>query len=283
MEQTPCARCGNPATLFVNIDPPLVAKLREAGNTEEFPPKVCEKCFAEVAGSVARGSLLMVREKAKEQKKVMMWKSRVAIIKKARSLMKERAFSEAAVAYEKYLKILEVVLDSKAADLSPAHFKDSAKTSELTIVASVYWDLFRIYDTSPKYGERQALAGKKLAEFIRYTPIYPDIIRKAEAFQNSAKNPSVVRNFLQTATDGKGRCFIATAAFQYESQEVLILKKYRDQVLNQSAPGRIFIQFYYAVSPTIAKVLDSYEPLRRPTRWAVRKIANRLSQTSNSA
>lgn len=280
MESTPCPRCGSPSTLFVNIDPALVAKLREAGNTEDFPPKVCENCFTEVAGSVARGSLLVVRQKAKEQKKVIMWKSRVGLIKKARTMMQERAFSEAAVTYEKYLKILELVMDAKAADLTPTHFKDSAKTSELTIVTSVYWDLFRIYDTSSRYGDRQAIIAKKLAEFVRFTPIYPDIIRKAEAFQKTAKNPAVVKSFLQEATDGKSRCFIATAAFQYTSPEVEILTKYRDEVLDKSFAGKIFIKTYYAISPSIATILDSYEPLRTPTRWAVRQIAEKINKAS---
>lgn len=278
MEPTPCPRCGKPSAIFVNIDAGLATRIREAGNDEALPGKVCENCFAEVAGSIARGSLVMAREKAKEQKKLMLWKSRVNLIKKARMAMQERAFSESAVAYEKYLKVLEVVFDVKSGELTPTHFKDSAKTSELTIVASTYWDLFRIYDTSSRYGERQAAAGKKLAMFVRFTPIYPDIIRKAEAFQKSAKNPGLVKSFLKEATDGKARCFIATAAFQYESPEVQILSHFRDQVLNRSLSGRIFIQTYYIISPAIAATLDAYEPLRTPARWAVRKIAEKVTK-----
>lgn len=276
MNAQPCPRCGTPSLEFQSLDGALIAKLREAGNSEQLPSQVCEKCFAELAGSVARGSLLMVREKAKEQKKLMMWKSRVNLIKKARTAMQEKAFSEAAVAYEKYIKVLEVVFDVKGGELTPEHFKDSARTQELTVVASVYWDLLRIYDTSERYGERQAVAAKKLATFLRFTPIYPDIIRKAEAFQKTAKNASVIKNFLKGASENKGRCFIATAAFEYHSKEVAFLTKYRDEKLLTTPYGRAFVKFYYSTSPAMAKFLDKSPSLRAVTRSSLRLLIKTL-------
>ena len=202
----------------------------------------------------------------------MLWKSRVNLIKKARQCMQDKMFSDAAVAYEKYLKVLEVVFDAKGGDLSPEQFKDSARTQELTVVASVYWDLLRIYDTSDKYGERQAVAAKKLAQFLKFTPIFPDIIRKAEAFQKTAKNPAVIKNFLKLSSEAKGRCFIATAAFQYSSPEVEILQKFRDSFLISNFCGRIFVNIYYYLSPPLARILDKAPLLRSAVRWSLRKI-----------
>ena len=110
--------------------------------------------------------------------------------------MNEKAFSDAAVAYEKYIKLIEMVFDAEPGGLTAEHFKDAARTQELTVIASTYWDLLRIYDTSDKYGDRQMLAAKKLAIFLRFTPIYPDIIRKASAFQKTARNPDAIKAFL---------------------------------------------------------------------------------------
>lgn len=276
MEESPCPRCGVLAQEFVNIDGTLIAKLRESGNNESLPPQVCEKCYNEVAGSIGRGGLLHAREKAKENRRMNMWKSRVALVKKARNSMTEKAFAEAAVTYEKYLKVLEFVLDVKSGELTPNLFKDQAKTSELTIVASTYWDLFRIYDTSPRYKEKQASSGKKLALFVRYTPIYPDIIRKAEAFQRTAKNPDNVKSFLKEAAESKGRCFIATAAFQYESQEVQDLIKFRDNYLIKSSIGRLFINTYYRTSPAVAHLIDRFPTTRPPIQKAVSFLAKHL-------
>lgn len=283
MSQVPCPRCGTPSTELQSVDGALIAKLRESGNSESLPSQVCANCFNQLAGSVARGSLLMAREKAKEQKKVMLWKSRVNLIKKARQAMQDKAFSDAAVAYEKYIKVLEVVFDAKTGELSPELFKDSARTQELTVVASVYWDLLRIYDTSERYGDRQAAAAQKLAQFLKFTPIYPDLIRKAEAFLKTAKNPNVVKAFLKAASDEKGKCFIATAAFQYQSPEVLALRNFRDRHLLNHPAGRLFVKTYYTLSPPIAQLLNKYTFLRSPTRKALRKIVAFLPPERDSA
>lgn len=51
-------------------------------------------------------------------------------------------------------------------------------------------------------------------------------------------------------------CFIATASTGSEnSQEVVLLTKFRDEVLKKSLPGRLFIKTYELLSPPFAKWL----------------------------
>lgn len=255
------------------IDPSLMKKLNEAGHTD-LPSQVCDNCFTQLAGGVARGSLLLAREKAKEQKKINLWKSRVQLIKKARQAMTGKQFSDAAVAYEKYIKVLEVVFDCQAGELTPEHFKDSARTQELTVVASVYWDLFRIYDTSDKYGDRMQQASKKLAQFLRFTPIYPDIVRKAESFSRNARNPQVVKSFIKALGEDKSKCFIATSAFESPlAPEVVALRHFRDRTLEQSVWGRFFVRTYYLFSPQIAVFLNRCPVFKSPIRLILRVFA----------
>jgi hypothetical protein len=278
MADVPCPRCGKSVSELQNLDPGVIVKLKEAGNNEVLPPQVCSSCYAQLAGSVARGSVLIAREKAKEQKRLMLWKSRVNLIKKARTCMTSKMFSDAAVAYEKYLKVLEVVFEAKPGELTPEHFKDAARTQELTVVASVYWDLLRIYDTSEKYGERQTAAAQKLATFLKFTPILPDIVRKAEVFAKTAKNPSVIKQFLKLARENRGRCFIATAAFESRlAPEVLFLCQFRDQVLSKSWQGRLFTAAYYRFSPPFAWILDRCSPLKPAVRALLRGIISFLA------
>jgi hypothetical protein len=47
-------------------------------------------------------------------------------------------------------------------------------------------------------------------------------------------------------------CFIASAAFAPLSPEVLVLRNYRDRILNQNPIGRIFVSCYYKISPPLA-------------------------------
>jgi len=58
----------------------------------------------------------------------------------------------------------------------------------------------------------------------------------------------------QNKTSG---CFIATAACGIDSQEVMILRHFRDSVLLNNALGRLFVRIYYQVSPGIASMIAS--------------------------
>ena len=53
----------------------------------------------------------------------------------------------------------------------------------------------------------------------------------------------------------KNGCYIATAVYgSYDCPQVWTLRRYRDHSLARSAPGRLFIRCYYALSPTLVKL-----------------------------
>ena len=70
-----------------------------------------------------------------------------------------------------------------------------------------------------------------------------------------------------------GGCFIATAAFgSYRAPEVVLLQKFRDRVLLTNLPGRLFVDFYYRVSPSIADFIGQYDALKGATRLALQPL-----------
>lgn len=267
-----CPRCGNNVAILQPLDPALYAQLTAAGQTG-IPPEVCTACYGQLAASVSKGSVLVAQEKAREQRKLMIWKTRVGFVKKGRQLMGQKSYSEAAVAYEKYLRALEIVLDAKPGGLTPEQFKESARTKELTVVSSVYWDLMRIYDTSNRYGDRMIAASNKLSQFLRLTPIYPDIIKKAQIFARTSKHPAVVKAFLKASAQNKNGCFIASAAFESPfSPEVQTLRRFRDEHLLPSPLGRVSVRIYYRLSPSVALFLERWPALKKYVRWILRRF-----------
>ncbi|MBX2988222.1 MAG: hypothetical protein KF802_10020 [Bdellovibrionaceae bacterium] len=275
-----CPRCGIEVTELHAVDSDLVSKLQSMGESS-LPAQICAGCLSDLRKTAGRatGGALLAQERAKEQHRLQLWKNRVQLIKRARTMMSEKNYSEAAVSYEKYLKILEIVFGCKKGQfLTPEMFKDNARTSELTVVASVYWDLLRIYDTSDKYAERQQIAARQLAQFVRFTPIFPDIIKKAEAFVRQSRNPAIIKSFLKGAAEQRPRCFIATSAFESPwALEVQLLRHFRDSSLKPHAAGRLFIRCYEKTSPAIARFLDRNDALKPLIRAVLRFAVKRIS------
>lgn len=67
---------------------------------------------------------------------------------------------------------------------------------------------------------------------------------------------------LARSTDKKG-CFIATAVYgSHNALEVQQFYRLRDQVLAKSFFGRLFIRFYYSISPGLAKWIHNKPKLK---------------------
>jgi hypothetical protein len=75
-----------------------------------------------------------------------------------------------------------------------------------------------------------------------------------------------------SAQPSKGACFVATAAFGETDTSVVILRAYRDRVLDKSAFGRQFVWVYYRVSPPMARFIALSELRRRVTRALLRPL-----------
>lgn len=54
----------------------------------------------------------------------------------------------------------------------------------------------------------------------------------------------------------KEGCFIATVCYgSYDTEELIILRNYRDNILLKTVIGKIFVKFYYLFSPSFARLL----------------------------
>jgi subtilisin family serine protease len=70
-----------------------------------------------------------------------------------------------------------------------------------------------------------------------------------------------------------GFCFIATTAYgSYLSPEVEVLRGFRDGVLLKFGAGRMFVEYYYAHSPALARYISGHGLLRAATRTALTPV-----------
>lgn len=267
-----CPVCQTDNLDLYPIELELREKVKKLDPTYPVGQEMCKSCIVDLRRkTLGSGGVLLAQERARDERKKKLWQSRVALVKQGNALMANKLYNDAAVAYEKYLRLLELVFDCKTGQLNPESLKESAKTAELTVISGVYWDLLRIYDSSDQFADRQKHAAQQLAKFINYTPVFPDIMKKANVFMKSARNPDVVRLFISQAKKKRARCFIATSAFEApNSLEVHFLRVYRDQSLKQSYWGRKFVYIYYRLSPSIADFMDRHPRVKPLVRQLLR-------------
>lgn len=266
-----------PEIFFVSDE--LRAKIKKVDPNYVLEAQVCRPCENSLMRQATSASgVLIAQERAKEIRKKRMWQNRVPLVKHGHNMMKRKRFSAAAVSYEKYLRLIEVVFECGPGKLTPMMLKDSARTAELTVITGVYWDLVRIYDSSDKYLSRQKVAAEQLGKFASFTPILVDLLRKAEAFMKQARHPEVIKSFITAAKKKKSRCFIATSAFQSPmATEVMQLRIFRDTKLKTHPAGRAFVHFYYKYSPSVACFLDKQSWLKPMFRAGLRAVIKCVS------
>lgn len=75
----------------------------------------------------------------------------------------------------------------------------------------------------------------------------------------------------------KSGCFIATAAYGSPlAPEVLVLRRFRDDILLTSKAGAAFVEFYYLVSPPLARLVSKGRFLKVVTRYLLLEPVLRL-------
>ena len=83
----------------------------------------------------------------------------------------------------------------------------------------------------------------------------------------------------QTPSSSSSGCYIATAVYgSYDCPEVWTLRRYRDNVLNNTWYGRCFIRTYYAISPTLVKWFGDTEWFRRLFRAPLNRWVKKLNK-----
>jgi hypothetical protein len=123
--------------------------------------------------------------------------------------------------------------------------------------------------------------------FVSFTELSASILSGDIATAGTAditvENPVPSGGISNTATftianpppvdSGGGGCFIATAAFGSPlERHVQILRDFRDRILLNSAAGKVFVDFYYKVSPPVAQTIAQNEILCSMTRWALMPV-----------
>lgn len=78
----------------------------------------------------------------------------------------------------------------------------------------------------------------------------------------------------------KGQCFIATACYEnFDAPEVIVLRQLRDDKLVKTLLGKLFVKFYYSVSPFFAILISKSDLTKKLVRYCfLEPIVKKLRQ-----
>lgn len=84
---------------------------------------------------------------------------------------------------------------------------------------------------------------------------------------------------LQAAKAKSGGCYVATCVYgSYDCPQVWTLRRFRDEILADSIFGRMFIKFYYAVSPTAVKLFGKKEWFHKLFKTPLDRLVKKLQE-----
>jgi hypothetical protein len=120
---------------------------------------------------------------------------------------------------------------------------------------------------SPSVGEHQIKAMNAIGELEmdmtlrkRYNEQKQSLLRLQQSVQSRSSGKPT----------GGGGCYIATMAYgDYDHPQVMILRGFRDGVLDKSAIGKSFIKFYYKFSPCLVEILKNHKGINVLIRKAL--------------
>lgn len=135
----------------------------------------------------------------------------------------------------------------------PANPSDVEKSESMHVTTTFsfsHWTLAENEDISIPYD-----FSLPITHNITLSAVYKDDYERLYSMEDLSKNHGI-------------GCFIATCVYgSYDCPEVWVLRRYRDNVLAKSEPGRLFIELYYRWSPEIVEKYGDepwFKPLVKP-------------------
>ncbi len=103
-----------------------------------------------------------------------------------------------------------------------------------------------------------------------------DYARNLKRKRNTSAFPQMFNSKKKRKKSG---CYVATCVYgTYDCPELWVLRRFRDDILEQSWLGRIFISLYYALSPSLVKVFGGNKKITAHWRQLLDPFVDNLKK-----
>lgn len=216
--------------------------------------------MSEKLGGRSRSKIQESIDKARAAQRLDIYKKRIDFAKQGIKAFETARSAEAIKHFSTYLKILEEWHEANPGGLTPSLFNLKKDVAEMLLINGVYLMLMKIYDRAKDANRKEFQhALEKYITFSKGMPFQTVAAENLRKFINHEKPIHRVELLNAAKMIGASGCFIATAlADQGDPETLLRLYQFRDQVLEKSFLGRIFVRIYYRISPPVAKRLEKW-------------------------
>lgn len=215
-------------------------------------------------------------EAAARESYVAKFNKRMDLAKQGVLAVKKKDLKSALQYFHSYIEVLQQAKGVQ--DLLPKSFDPKSDSAEMLMLTGVYWDLAKIYDKTKDKNKLKFFVDKFVifSKGTSYQRLSLEMLRKF--LTNESPNNRAVFKEAYVKLGG-GKCFVATSVEEFcDPAEIIILKKFRDEILLKTAFGRILTQLYYWVGPWIAiSIIRSSEKNQKKIAKMIGNIANAIS------
>ena len=114
-----------------------------------------------------------------------------------------------------------------------------------------------------------------------YCPHYLELKNKGVKASNQAKaaraRGDASHDELNRMAQDK-RCYIASHLYGIDDGRTEVLRSFRDKTLLRHRPGKVLVNIYYRLSPTLIRISSRVPAADRCLRYVVNSIVNRVME-----
>lgn len=204
------------------------------------------------------------------------YNARITIAKNARLAFAAKNYPVAAKQYTEYLSVLSHARDIEDIyALSPKDFDEKTPVSELLLISHVYWDLSKMYESSPKLAENYS---KALNQFVKFTANQPyqvlnsEMVRKYIRKKKRTKSVNqelvkITETYQEIFSQSKS-CFVATYCFGQDHYKTNVLRDFKSELLRWPFGANV-VGYYYRISPKLINIAQSNKLIDKITRVTI--------------
>jgi hypothetical protein len=270
-EYSVCQHCYRHDVALLPIPPGVLLVLKNHGIIDSQPPVACQFCIDDFTKFRNSPTIYMEKFRVEMEVKAKLWRERVNLIKEGQRFMTLEAWADALKKYSQYIETIEKCLGVSFREITAPMFAKHGRHEELNTFAIVLWDIVMLLD---RVGSAELqLYAYKFVQVGQTSISRKMLIHSMKKYRRKANNKKLFKQMITDMQTNRG-CFIATYVFDNAyADEVMQLRKFRDEVLQGSVLGRIFIYCYYRLSPWLILLIPKNLARARLVRKALRRIA----------